>query len=206
MIKDIAMPRVTLGGGDKGAADPQSDTLSSRVKPKPGPSGDGSSYDDETIPFRGAKGSSTRVEEDEDEATLRFGASINASAAKRQEEVAAAPIDVTLAGWLVVVSGPGRGSALVVRRGLNKLGRDPASDIALTFGDETISSFDHCRVIYDPRKREFSAQNGDGRNLTYVDEELAIERRLLKRGASIAVGNTVLRFVPFCDESFDWSA
>lgn len=107
-------------------------------------------------------------------------------------------------GWLVVIEGPGRGSALPVGYGNNRLGRAPGEQICLDYGDEQISRENHAVVTYDGRHRKFYVQQGGGRNLTHVDDELVMVPVEVKGGETISLGRTKLRFVPFCGPDFDW--
>lgn len=107
-------------------------------------------------------------------------------------------------GWLVVVEGPGRGAALPVGYGNNRLGRAPGEQICLDYGDEQISRENHAVVTYDGRHRKFYVQQGGGRNLTHVDDELVMVPVEVKGGETISLGRTKLRFVPFCGPDFDW--
>ncbi len=201
------MKRVILGGSDK-PADDSATTGRSRGSAANDSTGGGRArapYDQDTFRPGRPAGSQPREQEEDSDETLRFGARRKSGAA-RADTGGGAEVDLSLAGWLVIVAGPGIGHAFAVRSGLNRLGRDRQSDIALTFGDKGISGTDHCYVVYDPRSREFSAQNGVGKNLTYVGDALAIDRKPLTHGTLISVSDTVLRFVPFCDESFNWPA
>ncbi|MEQ8695239.1 MAG: FHA domain-containing protein [Bauldia litoralis] len=107
-------------------------------------------------------------------------------------------------GWLVVIEGPGRGSALPIGYGNNRLGRAPGEQICLDYGDEQISRENHAVVTYDGRHRKFYVQQGGGRNLTHVDDELVMVPVEVKGGETISLGRTKLRFVPFCGADFDW--
>lgn len=107
-------------------------------------------------------------------------------------------------GWLVVIEGPGRGAALPVGYGNNRLGRAPGEQICLDYGDEQISRENHAVVTYDGRHRKFYVQQGGGRNLTHVDDELVMVPVEVKGGETISLGRTKLRFVPFCGADFDW--
>jgi len=52
--------------------------------------------------------------------------------------------------------------------------------------------------------RRFWLQHGDGKNLSYLNDELVLERVEVHSGDSIRLGNTTLRFQAFCSEAFDW--
>ncbi len=109
-----------------------------------------------------------------------------------------------VAGWLVVIDGPGSGRDLRVGVGRNDLGRSSENRISLPFGDARISRRCHLWVNYDPRHRVFSVVPGSGANLAYLDETAIEERMLLAHGATITVGETSLRFVAFCGDDFTW--
>src|SRR3954453_11732558 len=50
-------------------------------------------------------------------------------------------------GWLVIVSGPGRGGFCRLGYGQNSIGRDAEERVRLEFGDDSISRKKHCFVI-----------------------------------------------------------
>jgi hypothetical protein len=107
-------------------------------------------------------------------------------------------------GWLVVLSGPGRGNARRLGYGQNSLGRDKGERVSLDFGDGSISRSKHCFVLYEPRKRQYFIRPGDGANLTYLNGDLLSESRPLTAADLIEVGATKLKFVPLCGPEFDW--
>ncbi len=108
-------------------------------------------------------------------------------------------------GWLVVIAGPGRGRSLEIGAGANPIGRAPGQKLCLDFGDPQISRERHAVVIYDARSQRFFLNNGEVRNLTYVDNEVVLAPVELGGGETIMVGQTQLRFVRFCDDNFSWS-
>jgi len=107
-------------------------------------------------------------------------------------------------GWIVVVDGPGRGRALPITAGANAIGRAPEQRLCLNFGDVGISRERHAAIIYEPSARIFYLQAGEGRGLTYLNEELLLAPRELVDRAIITVGNTRLQFVAFCGPQFGW--
>ncbi len=112
-------------------------------------------------------------------------------------------------GWLVIVRGNGRGSAVRLGYGMNTIGRDPSQRVSLNFGDEGISRLNHARLVYDPRARKFSIAPGDGVNLTYVSlkpghSDALLAPTELMAGCSLLMGDTELKFVPLCGPEFDW--
>lgn len=107
-------------------------------------------------------------------------------------------------GWLVIVIGPGRGNALTLGYGLNGIGRGPRARVRLDFGDLEISRDQHAVITYDPKGRRFYLQHGGGTNLTYLDQQPVLVPSELKGDETIVLGQTQLRFVPFCGVNFDW--
>ena len=110
-----------------------------------------------------------------------------------------------VAGWLVIVEGPGKGRDLRVGVGRNTLGRDQGNRIALPFGDTRISRTAHLWINYDHLSRAFSVTPGNSSNLAHLNGTAVEERMPLADGAMIMIGRTALRFVAFCDDRFDWS-
>jgi hypothetical protein len=109
-----------------------------------------------------------------------------------------------LVGWLVVIEGPGRGTALTIGYGNNRIGRAPTENVSLDFGDELISRENHATLTFDGRHRRFYMLPGQGRNLVYVNDEPVMSPVEIKGGEDILLGSTKLRFVPFCSKAFDW--
>ncbi len=110
-----------------------------------------------------------------------------------------------VSGFLVVISGPGRGSVCMLRYGKNSIGRDVSQAIALDHGDNRISRENHCTVTYDPVSRKFYLQPGEGKNLTYLESQPVLVDTQLAAGNQIRVGDTELRFIPLCGQDFDWT-
>lgn len=109
-----------------------------------------------------------------------------------------------VAGWLVVVAGPGKGRVCKLGYGTNSLGRGDGARVRLDFGDERISRENHAALTYDPRGRKFYLQHGGGVNLTYLGDAPVLTPTLLEPMQDICIGDTTLRFVPFCGPDFDW--
>ena len=109
-----------------------------------------------------------------------------------------------MAGWLVVVEGPGTGTDLRVGIGRNEVGRDAGNRIALPFGDRRISRRAHLFVNYDHENRIFSATPGTSANLAYRNGTAIEGRCVLAAGDTIRIGRTTLRFVAFCGDDFNW--
>jgi len=109
-------------------------------------------------------------------------------------------------GWLVVIKGPGRGNSLPLTFGRNEVGRDADQDVPLVFGDEQISRRNQLAITYDPRSGKFLCSPGEStRNLCYISGEPLVTPLVLAGTTNIEVGATTLRFVPLCDETFEWT-
>jgi len=114
------------------------------------------------------------------------------------------PLEDPMAGFLVVISGPGRGKALTLGYGINAIGRDPSQRVSLDFGDQRISRINHCLLTFDALSGKFYIQPGEGRNLAYLDDQPVLVPTVLQSGQHIRLGETMLRFLPLCGEDFSW--
>lgn len=115
-----------------------------------------------------------------------------------------APSFDPVVGWLVIIKGPGIGNFLRLGYGLNSIGRGEEQRCRINYGDEKISRTNHASVSYDPRGRKFYLAHGGGQNLTYLDETPIFHSVEIFGGESLALGDTILRFVPFCGPDFDY--
>lgn len=110
-----------------------------------------------------------------------------------------------VAGWIVVVKGPGRGQAVALGIGQNSLGRGADQRARIDFGDDTISRETHAVVTFDPKGGKFYLTHGaQARNLVYLNKTPVLQFTELKTGDEIEIGNTILRFCGFCSEQFKW--
>ena len=114
------------------------------------------------------------------------------------------PLQDPVAGFLVVIEGPGRNSVCHLGYGINSIGRDPTQRISLDYGDVHISRTSHCLVTFDPVSSKFWIQPGEGRALTYLGDQPVLTPGELFGGNHIRIGATVLRFVPLCGPGFSW--
>ncbi len=108
-------------------------------------------------------------------------------------------------GWMGVVRGPGTGGFVRLGYGLNSIGRGDDQRCQINFGDEQISRQNHASISYDSRSRKFFFVHGGGTNLSYIGETPVLQPTELVGGEYITIGNTLLRFVPFCGPNFDYS-
>ena len=132
-------------------------------------------------------------------ATPRQGSEPSAETAEHNS------MDDPVVGWLVVVDGPGAGSSLRLGSGQNSLGRGQEARVKLDFGDSQISRSTHAVVAYDPKGNRFYLQQGIGTNLTYLNGNPVLAPTTLPSGSEILLGETTLRFVALCDDSFNWT-
>ena len=110
-----------------------------------------------------------------------------------------------VAGWLVVVKGPGRGGFSAIYVGMNSLGRDASQRVCLDFGDEAISREEHAFITYDEETRCFYLQHGGKSNLVRLGSDPVLTPTELKPGDLIRIGKTTLLFVPCCGPDFSWT-
>jgi len=123
-----------------------------------------------------------------------------------QEQQRERRVNDPVVGWLVVIKGPGLGASLQLGVGNNPIGREPGQRVLLNFGDDMISRCNQASVLYDDRNRSFFIQHGTGKNLTRLNGQLVCSLMPLAAGDRIELSpKTELRFVPFCDEEFDWA-
>lgn len=107
-------------------------------------------------------------------------------------------------GWLVCVEGPAKGTDFRIKAQRNFIGRDDAMDIAIP-GDETISREKHAVISYDPKTNSFRLAPGDGRGMTYLNDEPVEMPLVLSHFDKIEIGQSTFRFVPFCSDRFTWA-
>ena len=106
-------------------------------------------------------------------------------------------------GFLVCISGPHRGADYKLISGRNFIGRAAAMDVSLA-DDDTVSRESHALVTYDAKHNQFSLSPGQGRGITYCNDEQVEMVRPLKAYEIIEVGKSRLIFVPLCGEKFRW--
>ena len=108
-------------------------------------------------------------------------------------------------GWIVVAEGPGRGESFTLQSGMSQIGRGEDQAIQLDFGDNSISRSNHAAIVYDPETKEFLLGHGGKSNIVRLNNKAVISNEAIKTGDQIKIGETVLRFVALCDETFNWS-
>ena len=106
-------------------------------------------------------------------------------------------------GWLFCVQGPEKGRDYRLHTERNFIGRAPSMDVAIT-GDASISRENHAVLSYNPKKNNFRLAPGDSRGLVYLNDEEVLMPQEITAYDRIELGETVLVFIPFCGERFQW--
>ncbi|MDX8346537.1 FHA domain-containing protein [Cognatiyoonia sp. IB215446] len=107
-------------------------------------------------------------------------------------------------GWIVVAEGPGRGESFSLMAGMSQIGRGEDQAVQLDFGDNSISRTNHAAIVYDADSKEFLLGHGGKSNIVRLNDKPLISNEALKSGDVIRIGETVLRFVALCDDTFSW--
>lgn len=106
-------------------------------------------------------------------------------------------------GWLVCINGFNKGRSFTIHSDRNLIGRGEGNDICIQ-GDQAISYSHDSSIVYDRKSKIFMFVPGDGRAVSYVNDEAALVPIKLKLYDKITIGDTDLMFVPFCGKEFDW--
>ncbi|WP_420005538.1 FHA domain-containing protein [Arenibacterium sp. LLYu02] len=109
-------------------------------------------------------------------------------------------------GWLAVTRGPGRGATFTLHAGVSTIGRGADQAVQLDFGDTAISREQHAAIAYDPEDHSFYVGHGGKANLVRLNNRPVLATEVLKSGDSLRIGETELRFIALCDQSFAWDA
>ena len=109
-------------------------------------------------------------------------------------------------GWIVVVSGPGRGSTFALFNGVAQIGRGEDQAIKLDFGDTSISRNNHAAIAYDSERRVFFLGHGGKTNLVRLNDKPVLSTEEISSSNLIRIGETTLRFVGLCGADFDWGS
>ena len=145
---------------------------------------------------------SARFLEQSDIESVETGTRILAGESNEEVSSAGGSMQDPVAGFLVVVNGPGRGSVYRLGYGMSSIGRDASQRISLDHGDLAVSRENHCLVTFDPAVRKFYIQAGEGPGLTYLNNEAVLKPEELASGNHVMLGVTELRFLARCGEGF----
>jgi len=108
-------------------------------------------------------------------------------------------------GWVIITKGKGVGKSFELGQGNNSIGKNSTNKVSLDFGDETISREEHLKIVFDPIHVKFWAvQNGNSRNLAYLNKAPILMPTELKPYDCISLGSTEFKFIPFCGEKHSW--
>jgi hypothetical protein len=124
--------------------------------------------------------------------------------AKKAEDEAALPTQFP-AGWIVVISGPGRGSCFTLHAGVSQIGRGEEQAVRLDFGDTSISRNNHAAVAYDDEQGKFFLGHGGKSNLVRLNGMPVLSTEEMTNGDTIRIGETTLKFVAMCGDDFTWA-
>ncbi len=107
-------------------------------------------------------------------------------------------------GWLVCIEGKHIGKDFRLITGRNFIGRSQKMDVVLD-GDSTVSRDSHAVVVYEPKGNVYLIQPGTGKELSYLNDQVVLESKVINACDVITVGATKLMFIPCCSERFNWS-
>lgn len=106
-------------------------------------------------------------------------------------------------GWIVCTKGNHFGESFKISGGKNSIGRGISNDIVIA-NDNTVSREKQLWITYEPKKREFYLQPGDGSGLTYLNGDLVMETKKMTAKDKLEIGEGEYLFVPLCNEEFSW--
>ena len=108
-------------------------------------------------------------------------------------------------GWVAIVKGPGTGQHFPIFTGVAMVGRGEDQAIRLDFGDNAISRQNHAAIAYDPEDNKFYLGHGGKSNIIKLNGKPVLSTEPMSHGDVIRIGETTLRFVALCDETFSWA-
>lgn len=108
------------------------------------------------------------------------------------------------AGWVAITTGPGRGQHFAIYGGVVMVGRGEDQGIRLDFGDQAISRQNHAALAYDTEDNKFYLGHGGKSNIIKLNGRPVLSTEEVVHGDAIRIGETTLRFVALCGESFQW--
>ncbi len=106
-------------------------------------------------------------------------------------------------GWLIGLTGSGRGEEYRIHAENNFIGRSSRMDICIR-GDETVSRENHVRIAYEVSERKFFLVPGESRNIVRVNRKALLMSQELQPYDIIHIGAVDYLFFPLCGEKFDW--
>lgn len=106
-------------------------------------------------------------------------------------------------GWLVCIKGNHFGDSFNLYAGRNSVGRGETNKINIS-KDSAVSRNKHAWLTYEPKKRDFYIQPGEGSGLSYLNGETVMETKKLQAKDMLEFGNGLYILIPLCDETFTW--
>ncbi len=106
-------------------------------------------------------------------------------------------------GWLVCIKGNHFGESFNIAAGRNSIGRGASNKINIS-KDNAVSRSKHAWLTYEPKKRDFYIQPGEGSGLTYLNGDNVMESKKLKEKDVLEFGNGQYLLIPLCGETFTW--
>ncbi|MBQ9082117.1 MAG: hypothetical protein IJY28_01295 [Clostridia bacterium] len=106
-------------------------------------------------------------------------------------------------GWLVCTRGAHYGQSFPLVAGRNSIGCTPESDVALV-RDTGVTMPRQAILTYEPVKRQFFIQPGEGGGLVYHNDVLVLRFAELKSYDRLEFGRDMYLFMALCGEAFSW--
>ena len=107
-------------------------------------------------------------------------------------------------GWLVCIEGNLIGKDFRLTSGRNFIGRGSDMDVVLE-GDPSVSRTAHAIVVYEPKENVYLIQPGASKELSYLNDSVVLESKVIAPNDVVTVGATKLLFVPCCSKAFNWT-
>lgn len=107
-------------------------------------------------------------------------------------------------GWLVCIDGTHVGKDFRLISGRNFIGRSTSNDVVLE-GDASVSREAHVIVVYEPKSNTYLIQPGSSKELSYLNDNVVLESKVINANDIITVGATKLMFIPCCSDKFTWN-
>ncbi|MCL2337665.1 MAG: FHA domain-containing protein [Firmicutes bacterium] len=106
-------------------------------------------------------------------------------------------------GWLVCVEGINKGMSYPIHQGKNFIGGGDGMDIQI-LGDNKVDQYRHAIVAFDDKTLKTMLLPGESRGLVYLNDMAVYTPTILEDYAQIDVGDSKLKFVPFCGDKHQW--
>jgi hypothetical protein len=106
-------------------------------------------------------------------------------------------------GWLVCIKGVHYGEDFKIKSGRNFIGRSSNNHICLS-ADTRVSRDSQAILTYDAKSNQFFIQPDNSSELCYLNDEPVLSPTKLNANDEIALGESKLKFVPFCSDYFVW--